>query len=560
MQNRAGAEQGWCRKGWRRRDGIVHDAVVQIDLTTLPEESAVLQSMVREAVAAAVQRDVQVSELAAENDKLRALIQRLLRHRFGRRSEQLSPEQLHLAIEDLEQDAAERETAEEMAAASEGQRQQRRTARPQRNLGALPAHLPRDEVVIDIDDRSCPCCGGALHLIDETRTEMLDMVPAQLRVKVIRRPRYGCRTCEEAVVQAPAPERPIDGGMATEALLAHVLVSKFADFLPLYRQSEMLKRQGIVIDRSTLGAWVGRACWWLRPLYDLVTTTVLSAPHVFADDTTLPVLDPGRGKTRTGRLWCYAVDDRPWQGPKPPAAAYIYGEDRKAMHPAAHLSQFRGVLQVDGYSGFASLVSGRRDGSIQLAFCWAHCRRPFYEFFVATKSPLAAEALARIAQLYAIEADIRGHPAEYRRTVRQQRSRPIVESLHAWLTLQLPRLSGSSPLAKAMRYALRHWSGLVLFLDDGRIELDTNVVERGMRPVALARKNALFAGSDGGAGHWAIAMTLITTAKLNGVDPLAWLADVLRRVVCGRTRHHELDQLLPWNWRPPGATSLAAAA
>jgi hypothetical protein len=322
----------------------------------------------------------------------------------------------------------------------------------------------------------------------------------------------------------------------------------------------MLKREGITIHRSTLGAWVGRACWWMRPLYDLVVSSVLSAPKVFADDTTLPVLDPGRGKTRTGRLWCYAVDDRPWKGPKPPAAAYVYSEDRTAAHPAAHLENFRGVLQVDGYSGFANLVTNRRDGSIQLAFCWAHTRRPFYEFFVSTKSPLAAEALARIGKLYEIEAEIRGHPAEYRRAVRQDRSRPIVEALHAWLQEQLPRLSGSSPLAKAMRYALRHWSGLVLFLDDGRIEMDTNVVERAIRPVALTRKNALFAGSNGGAEHWAIAMTLIATAKLNGVEPLAWLTDVLERLVSGRTKQHEIEQLLPWNWRPPGAAPLAEAA
>jgi transposase len=446
-----------------------------------------------------VQRDAQVSELTAENDKLRALIQRMLRHRFGRRSEQLSAEQLRLAIEDLEQEAAERGAAEDAAEPSEAQRRRRRAARPQRNLGALPEHLPRDEMVVDIDSKSCPCCGGALHLIDETRTEMLDIVPAQLRVKVIRRPRYGCRACEEAVVQAPAPERPIDGGMATEALLAHVLISKFADFLPLYRQSEMLKRQGIAIDRSTLGAWVGRACWWLRPLYELVASTVLAAPKVFADDTTLPVLNPGRGKTKTGRLRYYAVDDRPWQGPTPPAAAYIYGEDRKATHPIAHLANFHGVLQVDGYSGFASLVTGRCDGSIQLAFCWAHCRRPFYEFFVATKSPLAAEALARIAKLYQIEAEIRGHPAEHRRSVRQQRSRPIVDALHAWLVQQLPRLSGSSPLAKAMRYALRHWSGLVLFLDDGRIELGGVDDWRGCcrsRGVAVVRRLSPRAGAS----------------------------------------------------------------
>jgi hypothetical protein len=221
---------------------------------------------------------------------------------------------------------------------------------------------------------------------------------------------------------------------------------------------------------------------------------------------------------------------------------------------------FRGVLQVDGYSGFANLVTNRRDGSIQLAFCWAHTRRPFYEFFVSTKSPLAAEALARIGKLYEIEAEIRGHPAEHRRAVRQERSRPIVEALHAWLQEQLPRLSGSSPLAKAMRYAVRHWSGLVLFLDDGRIEMDTNVVERAIRPVALTRKNALFAGSNGGAEHWAIAMTLIATAKLNGVEPLAWLTDVLERLVSGRTKQHEIEQLLPWNWRPPGAAPLAEAA
>jgi hypothetical protein len=287
---------------------------------------------------------------------------------------------------------------------------------------------------------------------------------------------------------------------------------------------------------------------------------VLSAPKLFADDTTLPVLDPGRGRTKTGRLWCYAVDDRPWQGSNPPAAAYIYSEDRKASHPASHLAKFRGVLQVDGYSGFANLVTGRGDGSIQLAFCWAHARRPFYEFHAATKSPIAAEALARIAKLYEIEADIRGQSAAERCIVRQQCSRPLIEALHAWLHEQLPRLSGSSPLAAAMRYVLRHWSGLILFLDDGRIELDNNAVERGIRPVAVTRKNALFAGSDGGAEHWAIAMTLITTAKLNGVEPLAWLTDVLQSLVSGRIKQHEIAQLLPWNWRPPDAIPLAAAA
>jgi hypothetical protein len=351
-------------------------------------------------------------------------------------------------------------------------------------------------------------------------------------------------------VQAPAPERPIDGGLATEAMVAHVLISKYCDSLPLYRQSKMLARQGIVLDRSTLSNWVGRACWWLTPLYDLMVNTVLSSDKVFADDTTLPVLDPGRGKTKLGRLWCYAVDDRPWRGPGHPVAAYVYAEDRKVIRPAVHLAGFRGMLQVDGYAGFKRLAGDRKDDSIQLAFCWSHMRRPFYQFFQSTKSPLAAHVLARIQDLYAIEAEIRGHPADYRREVRQARSRPIVEALHAWLQEQAPRISGVSELAKAMRYAIGHWPGLIVFLEDGRIEMDTNVVERSIRPVTLTRKNALFAGSDGGARHWALAMTLIETARLNGVEPMAWLTDVLERIVSGRTKANELQTLLPWNWQP----------
>ena len=346
--------------------------------------------------------------------------------------------------------------------------------------------------------------------------------------------------------------------MATEALVAHVVVAKFCDHLPLYRQAGMLARQGVTLDRSTLASWVGRACWWLTPLHDLVLSTVLSSPKLFADDTTLPVLDPGRGRTKTGRLWCYAVDDRPWGGPADPAAAYVYSEDRKGERPAGHLAGFRGVLQVDGYAGFKRLAGERADGSVRLAFCWAHMRRPFYEFFTATQSPLAGEVLARIRELYAIEAEIRGHPAEHRARVRHDRSRPIVDALHIWLQDHAGRVSAVSDLAKAIRYALRHWDGLRVFLDDGRVEMDTNVVERAISPKRAAfaaephtatRKNALFAGSDGGARHWAVAMTLIQTAKLNGVEPMAWLTDVLQRVVSGRTKAHELHSLLPWNWR-----------
>jgi len=307
----------------------------------------------------------------------------------------------------------------------------------------------------------------------------------------------------------------------------------------------------VTLDRATLCNWVGRACWWLTPLYDLVVGKVLSSEKLFADDTTLPVLDPGRGRTKTGRLWCYAVDDRPWCGPGHPAASYVYEEDRRGARPSTHLATFRGILQVDGYSGFKRLAGDRTDNSVRLAFCWAHMRRGFYQFHASTKSPIAAELLARVASLYAIEAEIRGHPAEHRRQVRQDLSRPIVDAMHDWLHDQLPRVSGASDLARAIRYAIRHWPGLIAFLDDGRIEMDTNVVERAIRPITLNRKNALFAGSDGGARHWAIAMTLIQTAKLNGVEPMAWLTDVLERIVSGRTKSHELHSLLPWNWQPP---------
>jgi transposase len=490
----------------------------------------------------------------AEIEKLRLLIRQLQRGQFGRRSERLDPDQLQLGLEDLEQTAAAAEAAQEAASKSSDTPRPSRSCR--RNLGALPAHLPRVEVLIDIEDKSCPCCGGALHVIGEDTSEMLDIVPAQLRVRVIRRPRYGCRSCEEAVVQAPAPERPITGGMATEALLAHVLVAKFCDHLPLYRQAQIFARQGIELDRSTLCDWVGRACWWLEPLCRLLRRHVLGSTRIFADDTSLPVLDPGCGRTKTGRLWGYAVDDRPWAGETPPAVVHLYAEDRKGEHPAAHLAGFEGILQVDGYSGFKRLLAGRPPGQIKLAFCWAHCRRRFYEIHRATGSPLAEEALRRIGALYQIEAEVRGRPAEERLAARQERSKPLVDALHAWLTAQLGRVSGKSGLAEAIRYVLRHWPGLALFLEDGRLELDTNTVERAIRPLALGRKNALFAGSDGGARHWAIAASLVATAKLNDVEPLAWLTDVLERTVSGRTKAHELERLLPWAWK---AERLAAA-
>ncbi len=481
---------------------------------------------------------------AAEIDKLRLMIRQLLRAQYGRRSETLDPDQLQLGLEEVEQSLGTAQAPAPAATKAPGVRQP-----AQRNRGALRPHLPRYEVIVDIADKSCPCCGGPLHVIGEDVSEMLDIVPAQYRVKVIRRPRYGCRGCESAVVQAPAPERPLTGGIATEAVLAQVLVAKYCDHLPLYRQAQIFARHGIDLDRSTLANWVGSACWWLRPLAELLLGTILSSPKIFADDTPVPVLDPGRGRTKTGRLWAYARDDRPWGGPAPPAVAYVYSENRQGAHPRNHLAEFAGVLQVDGYTGFDRIAGDRPKGTVKLAFCWAHVRRKFYDFHQATNSPIAAEALRRIAEIYAIEARIRGRPPDERRRLRQAETKPLVERLKTWLEAELARISAKSALAGAIRYALRHWQGLVLFLDDGSIETDTNTVERSIRPLKLGCKNHLFAGSDGGAACWATLASLIQTAKLNDVEPFAYLRDVLERIVSGKTKANDLAALLPWAWK-----------
>ena len=346
----------------------------------------------------------------AERDRLRAIIVALQRHRFGRRSEQLDSDQLALGLEDLEQSVAAAEAQEERVAASG----QSRPARQRKmNRGALPEHLPRVDVVIDVEDRRCPCCAGALHPIGEDVAERLDVIPLQFRVLVVHRLKYACRTCPGTVVQAPAPPRLIEGGLPTEALVAHVVVAKYADHSPLYRQAQIYARQGIDLDRSTLADWSGRAAWWLRPLHAKILDELRSSSKLFADETTAPVLDPGRGRTKTGQLWAYARDDRPWGGPAPPAVAYVYAPDRKAERPIAHLKGFRGILQVDGYAGYRALAE---TGHVQLAFCWAHVRRPFYEIAAGGDAPIATEALKRIADLYAIEAEMRGRSADERRS------------------------------------------------------------------------------------------------------------------------------------------------
>src|SRR5271156_4382612 len=398
----------------------------------------------------------------ARAERLEQIIKELQRHRFGRRAETLPEDQLLLGLEDVEQVAASRESEGEAAAPAE---RADRAARRHINRGSLPAHLPRIEMVVDIEDHTCPCCRNALHRIGEDCSERLDIIPAQMRVLVVRRPKYACRACGEVVVQAPAPARLIEGGLPTEATVAQVLVSKYADHLPLYRQTQIYARQGITLDRSTLADWVGRAAFILRPVHERLLTTLKTSTKLFADETTLPVLDPGRGRTKTGQLWAYAADDRPWGGSDPPGVAYVYAPDRKAERPISHLAGFKGILQVDGYGGYRVLAER---GDVQLAFCWAHVRRRFYELAAAGPAPIASEALERIAGLYAIEGDIRGRHADERCAVRQAKSRSILDAFETWLREKLALISQKTNLAEAIRYALSRWQGLTRFVDDGR--------------------------------------------------------------------------------------------
>ncbi len=523
----------------------------------LPDDIERLKALVLAERAAkkqlADERDAAVAErerIAQHNDRLTHMLRQLKRNHFGRKSEKLEPDQLNLGLEDLETAIASGEASVEKADATlaASRKRQRKV-----NRGNLPAHLPREEVVVEPPNKTCACCGGDLHVIGEDRSERLDKIPAKYRVIVTRRPKYACRTCEKTggdtvagIVQAPAPARLIEGGLPTEALVADVVVQKYAWHLPLYRQAQMMTAEGLDIDRSTLAHWIGFAAFELLPVYDRLVAILKSSPKLFADETRCPVLDPGRGKTKTGYLWALARDDRPWGGTDPPAVAYMYAPGRGEVHAERHLAGFAGTLQVDGYAVYKQLTAPKRiGGPLLLANCWSHFRRLFYDIAKGGDAPIATEALVRIAALYEIEQDIRGRSADERRAVRQARSKPLVDALEAWLREQLSRLSKGSTLAKDIRYGLNHWAGLCRFLDDGRIEIDSNTVERSMRGIALSRKNALFAGSDEGAANWAAIASLIETCKLNSVNPHAWLTDTLTKLV-NRWPASRIDDLMPW--------------
>ena len=501
---------------------------MRLDLDNLPHDTALLHRLVRDMAGLVEHCDDEIT-------RLQQIIKQLQRAQFGRRSERLDPGQLALALEELDADIAEIVEDRPASLIAEPLPARRKP---------LPEHLEREERLLDVQGDGCAQCGGGLHAIGESVSEMLDWVPATLRVIRIRRPKYACRQCQ-TVAQAPAPERVIAGGMATPALLSHVLISKYCDHLPLYRQSQMFARQGVELERSTLAGWVGGACWWLDALQERLGKNILASDHLFADDTPLPVLDPGRRRTKTGRLWVYARDHRGWSGSDPPAAIYFYEPDRRAQRPKDHLKDFSGTVHVDGYAGFEQLTEA---GDITLAACWAHTRRKFYEIAKADKSPIALEAVRRIAELYAIEAKARGITPAERLALRRAMTRPLIHAFRPWLEAQLLRIPQRGKLAEAIRYALTRWAGLTRFLEDGRVELDTNPVERAIRPVALGRKNHLFAGSDRGARRWATVCSLVETAKLNRVEPYAYLADVLQRMIDGHPANR-LDELLPWNWK-----------
>ena len=487
----------------------------------------------------------QLTTAAVEIEHLRVQLAALRRQQHGRSSERLDADiaQLELRLEDLEENEAERQAAipDPAPPASSAKLRQKPVRRP------LPDHLPRETVVHE-PAAVCGCCDRSLLArLGEDVTEVLEKVPARLKVIRHVRPRYACRTCER-VFQAPAPDLPIERGRPGPGLIAHVAVSKYCDGLPLFRQSVILAREGVEIDRVTLADWMGHAAWWLAPLARLVGTTVMAQPVLHTDDTPIRTLAPGTGKTRLSRFWVYAVDPRTHAGPGVPAAFYCYSPDRRGERPRDHLAGFEGVMHADAFAGYDALYrpAPGKPARIQHAACWAHARRKLFEVHEATKSPIAEEALRRIQALYQVEAEITGKPVHERHAVRQARSTPLLADLKAWMEAQRRRASTKTALGKALQYALGRWEALARYAGDGRLAIDNNLAERLLRGIAISRKNFLFVGSDKGGERAAILYTLIETAKLNGLDPEAYLAHAIDRLARGHLATR-LSELLPWN-------------
>jgi transposase len=510
----------------------------------LPSDLATAHAMILVERDARQRAEALVSAAALEIERLKLLLARMRRERFGQSSERSVRliEQLELQLAELEEGMAEEEAAAEIAApVMEPAARPRSARKPARR--PLPENLPRERIVYPAPC-ACPKCGGPVRKLGEDVTESLECEPRRWKVVEHVREKVSCRCCE-AISQPPAPSHPIARGRAGPNLLALVLAAKYGQHLPLTRQSAIYAREGVEIDVSTLADWVGASAAGLMPLVLAIRTHVFVAERLHGDDTTVPVL--AKERTRIGRLWVYVRDDRPFAGHAPPAAAFFYSPDREGLHPERHLAGFAGILQADAYGGFNRLYEpGREPGPIFEAACWAHARRKLYELAAGGKAPIATEAVRRIDRLFAVERDIAGLSAEARLAVRRERSAPILADLEPWLRQQQERLSRKSETGKAIAYTTRRWEALTRFMADGRICMSNNAAERALRGVAVGRRNWTFAGSDRGGERAAAIYTLIETAKLNGIDPQAWLADVLTRLPDHPAKR--IGELLPWNW------------
>ena len=529
----------------------------------LPDDIDALKALVlegRATIAAMAAAHKGAEDLAAN---LQIELLRLQRAQFGQSSERRAHliDQLQLSLEDIEGDIVQNSVmAEVQAAADQGAPIQPAQSRRQPKRGPLPAHLPRERHVL-APPTCCPCCGSEkLSKLGEDVTETLEIVPRKFFVKQTVRERWSCRACEK-ITQPPAPFHVIARGRAGPSLLATILAGKYDQHLPLNRQSEAFENEGVAIEVSTMADWVGASAAALEPLTQLIRDHVFAGERIHADDTPVPVL--AKGKTRTGRLWTYVRDDKPFGGKAPPAAIYYYSPDRSGAHCQTNLQSWSGLMQADAYAGFTALYAKQRTpGQIHEAACWAHGRRKFFELADLarkkgardariTLSPIAVEAVKRIDAIFEIEREINGLSTEQRLAMRQQRVRPLVDALHAWMNTERTRVSSKGAIAKAMDYMLKRWPAFTRFLDDGRLCLSNNAAERMIRPLAVGRRNWTFAGSDRGAERAAAIYTLLQTAKLNNVDPQAWLADVLARIAAAPASR--LAELLPWNWNPQTA-------
>lgn len=525
-------------------------AAVQFELSVERAARQHEQSVVAE-------KEAFIAELEALIEKLEGQVQDYRRTKFGPKSEKLDPAQLELALEDLETAIAETQAqiaaVEDRIAASEPDPEKRKPRAP-RKARALPESLPRVERVVEPDSIICPCGCGDMVKIGEDRSERLDYLPARYQVIVTVRPRYACPKGRTGVVQAKAPAHLLEGSWPTEALLAQIAVSKHSEHMPLNRQAVVMARHGVPIDRSVLADWMGRTGALIAPVVDHMAKRLLSgSTRLYVDETTAPVLDPGRGKTKTGYLWAVLRDDRGWNGPAPPGVVFHYRPGRKGAYAAEILAGFDGTIQVDAYGAYTHLATPKRPGGdpLRLAFCWAHGRRKLIKAKPKKGSPIVDEALLRIAALYKVEDAIRGSDPDHRRAVRQEMSRPLVDEFFTWLKAQAARISRKSDLGEAMAYMLKRQDGFRLFLDDGRVDIDSNLVENAIRSPAMNRRNALFAGHDEGGHNWARFASLIGTCKMNGVEPYAYLRDLFTKLAHGHLAR-DIDNLMPWAYAQQG--------